>query len=154
MPLLELLWREKWSNQDGPCALVLSPTRELAMQTYDVLKKIGIRHDFSTGLVIGGNQSVETEAKVIQRTNIIIGTPGRICHHLDQTYGFSLDQIMLFVLDEADRMLDMGFKKELDQIISSLPPKRYMDVITRTIARALKFLKKCQFDTTIINWSK
>ena len=59
MPLLELLWREKWSNQDGPCALVLSPTRELAMQTYDVLKKIGIRHDFSTGLVIGGNQSVE-----------------------------------------------------------------------------------------------
>ena len=124
IPLLELLWREKWSNNDGPAALVLSPTRELAMQTYDVLKRIGIRHEFSTGLVIGGNQSVEEEAKVIAKTNIIIGTPGRVCHHLDQTYGFDLDQIKMFVLDEADRMLDMGFKKELDQIVSFLPKQR------------------------------
>jgi len=75
--------------------------------------------------VIGGNQSVEEESKVISKTNIIIGTPGRVCHHLDQTYGFDLDNILMFVLDEADRMLDMGFKKELDQIISFLPNKRY-----------------------------
>ena len=64
IPLLELLWREKVSKLDGPVALVLSPTRELATQTYDVLRKIAIRHDFSAGLIIGKNQKVDDEAKV------------------------------------------------------------------------------------------
>ena len=54
IPVMEKLWTERWTNQDGPGAVVLSPTRELAMQTYDVLKTIGIRHPFSAGLIIGG----------------------------------------------------------------------------------------------------
>ena len=64
IPLLETLWREKVSKLDGPVAVVLSPTRELATQTYDVLRKIAIRHDFSAGLIIGKNQRVDDEAKV------------------------------------------------------------------------------------------
>jgi ATP-dependent RNA helicase DDX10/DBP4 len=57
LQVLECLWRQKWSAIDGLGALIISPTRELAYQTFDVLKKIGKHHDFSAGLVIGGKVS-------------------------------------------------------------------------------------------------
>ena len=69
--------------------------------------------------------TIDQDFQAIASLNIIIATPGRLCQHLDQTYGFNLDNLLMFVLDEADRMLDMGFKNELDQIVSFLPQKRY-----------------------------
>ena len=71
IPLLEILWSNRWTQIDGVGGLVLSPTRELSMQIYDVLRKIGLKHDFSAGLVTGG-KSVEEEAKVISKTHIIV----------------------------------------------------------------------------------
>lgn len=79
IPLLEKLWTERWTNQDSTAAVVLSPTRELAMQTYDVLRTIAIRHDFSASLIIGGQtggKNFKEEAGAIGRMNIIIATPG------------------------------------------------------------------------------
>ena len=72
-----------WSNEDNLGAMIISPTRELALQTYEVLRKVGKRHDFSAGLIIGG-KDLEDEQQRIQNTNIIIGTPGRILQHFDE----------------------------------------------------------------------
>ena len=96
----------------------------MATKTYDVLKTIGIRHDFSACLIIGGQTGGKTfkdEAGALGRMNIIIATPGRLCQHLSETAGFDLDNVMMFVLDEADRMLDMGFKAQIDKVVSYLP---------------------------------
>ena len=68
IPLLELLWRERWSGMDGMGALVISPTRELAYQTFEVLRKVGCCHDFSAGLVMGG-KDIEMEKGPITQGN-------------------------------------------------------------------------------------
>ncbi|KAH8927070.1 DEAD-domain-containing protein [Atractiella rhizophila] len=118
--VLERLWREKWAREDGVGAVVLSPTRELAMQIFDVLRQIGRFHNFSAGLLIGG-KSLEEEQARLGKMNILVCTPGRLLQHLDQTAGFDVANLMILVLDEADRLLDMGFQSTLTAIIEHLP---------------------------------
>ncbi|KAL5266020.1 hypothetical protein ACHWQZ_G006616 [Mnemiopsis leidyi] len=133
VPLLECLWREKWSPNMGVGALVITPTRELAYQIYEVLKKVGCKHDFSAGLIIGG-KSVEEERGRIQRTNILIATPGRLLQHMDQTAGFNCDLLQLLVLDEADRILDMGFSTAMKYILENLPRERQTLLFSATLS--------------------
>ncbi|KAL3919060.1 MAG: hypothetical protein SGILL_003946 [Bacillariaceae sp.] len=131
IPLLELLYRKGWTPQDGVGAIVLSPTRELAGQLFAVLRKIGRNHSFSLGLLMGGRnknkQKFEKndfvrEQQAIPTTNILICTPGRLLQHLEQTPYFSVDSLQMLVLDEADRILDMGFRDQLVRILDYLPP--------------------------------
>ncbi|CAG8661421.1 6218_t:CDS:2, partial [Acaulospora colombiana] len=84
IPVLENLLRNKWGPQDGLGALIISPTRELAMQIFDVLRIIGCFHTFSAGLVIGG-KNLKEESDRLSRMNILVATPGRLLQHLDQT---------------------------------------------------------------------
>lgn len=141
IPVLEKLYRERWTEFDGLGALIISPTRELAMQTYEVLTKIGGHTSFSAGLVIGG-KDVKFELERISRINILIGTPGRILQHLDQAVGLSTTNLQMLVLDEADRCLDMGFKKTLDAIISNLPPSRQTLLFSATQSQSLADLAR------------
>ncbi|KAI3385812.1 hypothetical protein SNEBB_002235 [Seison nebaliae] len=120
IPILELLYKKRWSKIDGLGALVITPTRELAYQIFNVLQRIGKFHDFSAGLVIGG-KFMKKEAEVIRTTNIIICTPGRLLHHMDETWNFNADNIQLLVLDEADRMLEMGFEETMINILQNIP---------------------------------
>jgi ATP-dependent RNA helicase DDX10/DBP4 len=94
IPLLELLFRRKWGPHDGLGAVVISPTRELAVQTFDVLRKIGGYHTFSAGLVIGGKK-FEEESKRVSKMNVLIATPGRLLQHLDQAVGFDCDNLQV-----------------------------------------------------------
>lgn len=124
IPILEILHRSKWGPLDGLGALILSPTRELALQIFSVLRSIGSFHTFSAGLIIGGKgggNEVGHEAARLSRMNIIVATPGRLLQHLDQTIGFDVSNLQMLVLDEADRILDMGFEKTLDAILENLP---------------------------------
>lgn len=123
IPVLERLYREAWTAQDGLGAIVLSPTRELAVQTFEVLRKIGQKHGFSAGLIIGG-KDLKAEKEVISKMNILIATPGRLLQHMDQTSNFVWDNLQVLVLDEADRILDLGFSKTVDAIIKQLPRSR------------------------------
>ncbi|KAG8824879.1 ATP-dependent RNA helicase dbp4, partial [Serendipita sp. 399] len=123
IPVLELLLRRKWGPQDGLGALIISPTRELAMQIFEVLRNIGIYHTFSAGLVIGG-KNLKEESERLSRMNILVATPGRLLQHMDQTVGFNCDNLQLLILDEADRILDMGFSKAVNAIIAHLPASR------------------------------
>ncbi|KAJ3476939.1 hypothetical protein NLG97_g8976 [Lecanicillium saksenae] len=115
VPLLEKLHRAQWTEYDGLGALVISPTRELAVQIFEVLRKIGRYHSFSAGLVIGG-KNLKEEADRLVRMNILVCTPGRMLQHLDQTAGFDANNLQVLVLDEADRIMDMGFQSAVDAL--------------------------------------
>lgn len=141
IPVLELLWHNKWSNMDGLGALIISPTRELALQTFEVLRKIGKHHDFSAGLVIGGKDLTEEQGK-IRGTNIIICTPGRLLQHFDETASFHCDDLKALVLDEADRILDLGFKTTMNAIIENLPEDRKTLLYSATQTKSVKDLAR------------
>ncbi|ANB13878.1 RNA-dependent ATPase HCA4 [Sugiyamaella lignohabitans] len=141
IPVLERLYRQKWNQQDGLGALIISPTRELAIQIFQVLRKIGRAHSLSAGLVIGG-KDVQVESERLARLNILIGTPGRLLQHLDQTAGFDVSNLQMLVLDEADRILDMGFKKSLDAIIDNLPTTRQTLLFSATQTKTVSDLAR------------
>lgn len=96
VPLLERLFRERWGHGDGLGALVISPTRELALQIFEVLRAIGHKHLLSAGLVIGGKDFTEEQSRIL-RMNILVATPGRFLQHLEQTPAFSVDTLQMLV---------------------------------------------------------
>lgn len=123
IPVLENLYRAKCTELDGLRALILSPTRELAIQINNVLRKIGRYHDFPTGLITGGN-SLKEEQRGLYKMNILVSTPGRMLQHLGQDSLLNVSNFQMLVLDEADRIMDMGFQKEVDEIVKYLPKER------------------------------
>ncbi|GAA5839325.1 hypothetical protein JCM9279_005906 [Rhodotorula babjevae] len=141
IPVLEVLLRKRWGPQDGLGALVISPTRELAVQIFEVLRKIGHQHQFSAGLVIGG-KNLKDEQDRLSRMNILVATPGRLLQHMDQTLGFECDHLQLLVLDEADRILDMGFSASLNAIIANLPRSRQTLLFSATQTKSVKDLAR------------
>lgn len=141
VPLLELLWCERWSSVDGMGALVLSPTRELAYQTFEVLRKVGCRHDFSAGLITGG-KDLAVEKQLIQQTNIVISTPGRLLQHMEETVGFDCSALQILILDEADRILDLGFQHTVNAIIENLPPQRQTLLFSATQTKSVRDLAR------------
>ncbi|KLJ09328.1 ATP-dependent RNA helicase DBP4 [Blastomyces silverae] len=141
VPLLEVLYHKQWTEYDGLGALVLSPTRELAIQIFEVLRKIGRHHTFSAGLVIGG-KSLQEEQERLGRMNILVCTPGRMLQHMDQTAAFDTNHIQLLVLDEADRIMDMGFQSTVDAIIDHLPKERQTMLFSATQTKKVSDLAR------------
>ncbi|KAG7357888.1 superfamily II DNA/RNA helicase [Nitzschia inconspicua] len=149
IPLLETLYRQGFTPHDGVGAIVLSPTRELAGQLFAVLRKIGKFHSFSLGLVMGGqnknkqkfdNNDFVREQQALPTTNILICTPGRLLQHLEQTPYFNVDSLQMLVLDEADRILDMGFRDQLIKILDYLPTERQTLLFSATQTKSVKDL--------------
>lgn len=141
VPVLEKLYHSRWTNYDGLGALIISPTRELAVQIFDVLRKIGRYHEFSAGLVIGG-KSLKEEAERIDRMNILVCTPGRMLQHLDQRFGFNVDDLQILVLDEADRIMDMGFQSAVDALVEHLPKERQTLLFSATQSKKVSDLAR------------
>ena len=101
--------------------LILLPTRELAVQCYEVSGKLAAFSDVSVALIAGGLPMRPQEAELRRRPEIVIATPGRLIDHLENTPQFNLDSIEILVLDEADRMLEAGFEAELERIVAACP---------------------------------
>lgn len=141
IPVLENLYRRKWAELDGLGALILSPTRELAIQIFEVLRKIGRYHTFSAGLVIGG-KSLQEERERLGRMNILVCTPGRMLQHMDQTALFETDNLQMLVLDEADRIMDMGFQSTVDAIVEHLPKHRQTLLFSATQTKKVSDLAR------------
>uniref|UniRef100_A0A673H4W3 ATP-dependent RNA helicase n=1 Tax=Sinocyclocheilus rhinocerous TaxID=307959 RepID=A0A673H4W3_9TELE len=151
IPILECLYREQWTAMDGLGALIISPTRELAYQIYEVLRKVGKNHEFSAGLVIGG-KDLKDESEKIHRTNIIICTPGRLLQHMDETATFHASNLHMLVLDEADRILDMGFTDTLNAIVENLPTTRQTLLFSATQTRSVRDLARLSLKNPEYVW--
>ncbi|HEX7407018.1 MAG TPA: DEAD/DEAH box helicase [Candidatus Binatia bacterium] len=138
IPLVERLNAARRGGQPGT-ALVLAPTRELAEQTHGWTQRLGC--GLRATLVVGGVAYGPQLAAFRSRPAIIIATPGRLVDHLERGT-VSLREVCILVLDEADRMLDMGFKPQLDRIMRVLPTPRQTLLFSATLAPELGALAR------------
>jgi ATP-dependent RNA helicase RhlE len=113
-------------------ALILTPTRELAAQILGDLKDLGKHTPLTAAAIFGGVGMGPQESAFRRKVNVLVATPGRLLDHLQSNYA-RLDDIEHFVLDEADRMLDMGFLPDVKRIIGRLPEKRQTLLFSATM---------------------
>uniref|UniRef100_A0A336MAU9 ATP-dependent RNA helicase n=1 Tax=Culicoides sonorensis TaxID=179676 RepID=A0A336MAU9_CULSO len=148
IPIIECLFTKKWSRMDGIGAIIISPTRELAHQIFETLRKIGRYHDFSAGLIIGG-RNVKFESSRMDQMNILICTPGRLLQHMDENAMFNCTSMQILVLDEADRCLDLGFSQTMNAIIENLPPERQTLLFSATQTKDVKDLARLSLTSPV-----
>ncbi|KAL4979186.1 ATP-dependent RNA helicase has1 [Aspergillus desertorum] len=121
IPAIEMLSALRFKPRNGTGVIVVSPTRELALQIFGVARELLTAHSQTYGIVIGGaNRRAEAE-KLTKGVNLLIATPGRLLDHLQNTPGFIFKNLKTLVIDEADRILEVGFEDEMRQIIKILP---------------------------------
>jgi ATP-dependent RNA helicase DDX18/HAS1 len=121
IPAIEMLHSLRFKPRNGTGVIVVSPTRELALQIFGVARELMEHHSQTYGIVIGGaNRRAEAE-KLAKGVNLLIATPGRLLDHLQNTQGFVFKNIKALVIDEADRILEVGFEDEMKQVIKILP---------------------------------
>ncbi|MDD5482682.1 MAG: DEAD/DEAH box helicase [Kiritimatiellae bacterium] len=123
---------QRLGQKPGQRGLVLVPTRELAMQVNDALVKITPVYKLKTTVVIGGASMHEQLLRLKQNPQIIIATPGRLNDHIEH-HRLRLDDVGVLVLDEADRMLDMGFLPQIERILKTIPRARQTMLFSATI---------------------
>ena len=121
IPAVELLLKVGFKPRNGTGILVIAPTRELALQIYGVIKELCEFHHFTHGLVMGGaNRKAEVD-RLTKGVNLLVGTPGRLLDHLQNTRAFVYKHLCGLVIDEADRILEIGFEQEMKDILQRLP---------------------------------
>jgi len=121
IPAVEMLSALRFKPRNGTGVIVVSPTRELALQIFGVARELMAHHSQTYGIVIGGaNRRAEAE-KLAKGVNLIIATPGRLLDHLQNTQGFLFKNLKALIIDEADRILEIGFEDEMRQIVKILP---------------------------------
>ena len=124
-------------NLRAPQVLILCPTRELAVQVAEEVAKLALFKRGVRELPIYGGQSYDRQLRGLREgAQIIIGTPGRVMDHLERRT-LRLDHVGMIVLDEADRMLDMGFREDIETILSQAPAERQTVFLSATMPRAI-----------------
>lgn len=140
LPILDYLGYETPRAEPGrPLALVLAPTRELAIQIGQSLHSYGKHVRFRQALVYGGVGQNEQVRSLKKGAHVLVATPGRLIDLMDQGH-VQLSDVEIFVLDEADRMLDMGFMPAINKIIARLPEDRQSMFFSATIAPKIRQL--------------
>jgi ATP-dependent RNA helicase RhlE len=130
LPILERLN----AGDARPAALVLAPTRELAGQIVDDAREVAEAKGLTVAAVYGG-VGIERQAKNARRAHLLVATPGRLLDLMNRG-DITLDRIRILVLDEADRMMDMGFRPDLERIVSRTPSQRQTLLFSATLAGA------------------
>ena len=133
LPILQKLYTEKMDGSRKSRALILTPTRELAIQIQENFVLYGKHLPLKSVVIFGGVSQVGQVEQLRRGAQILVATPGRLNDLIGQGY-IHLDQIEIFVLDEADRMLDMGFIHDVKRVIAQLPPKRQTLFFSATMA--------------------
>ncbi|OJD30741.1 atp-dependent rna helicase drs1 [Diplodia corticola] len=132
IPILErLLYRPK--KVATTRVAILMPTRELAVQCFNVAKKLAAFTDITFAQIVGGFSLREQENTLKQRPDVVIATPGRFIDHMRNSPSFAVDTLEILVLDEADRMLEDGFADELNEILTTIPPSRQTMLFSATM---------------------
>jgi ATP-dependent RNA helicase DDX54/DBP10 len=134
IPMIEKL--KSHSAKVGARAIVLSPSRELALQTLKVVKEMGRGTDLRSTLLVGGDSLEDQFGSMASNPDIIIATPGRF-EHLKVEMGLELSSVKYVVFDEADRLFEMGFAAQLTEIMHSLPTTRQTLLFSATLPKSL-----------------
>ena len=141
LPLLQILSKQSNSNHRKIRALILTPTRELAAQIYDNVVEYSNYLQLRSTVIFGGVNQKPQVSKIRNGIDILIATPGRLLD-LENQRLLSLRNIEILVLDEADRMLDMGFQRDINKIMNLLPSKRQNLLFSATFSKEIKRLAK------------
>jgi ATP-dependent RNA helicase RhlE len=140
LPVLQLLQQsDSGERKRHPRVLVLTPTRELAAQVHESVRDYGAYLPFRSSVIFGGVSINPQKQKLIKGVDIVVATPGRLLDHLQQR-SIDLSKIEILVLDEADRMLDMGFIRDIRKILNAIPKKRQTLLFSATFSQEIKTL--------------
>lgn len=142
LPILSNLKGKTLTKNRHINVLVLVPTRELAIQVEKVFRQFGkaLPFPFKSFAVYGG-ASINPQMKSLQNVNVLVATPGRLLE-LSESNAMHFDELSCLVLDEADKMLNLGFKKEMDKILSLLPVKRQNLLFSATLSPEVQKVEK------------
>ena len=140
LPMLTLLEAGR-ARARMPRTLILEPTRELAAQVAENFEKYGKNHRLSMALIIGGVSFEDQNKKLDRGVDVLIATPGRLLDQFDRGK-ILLTGVEILVIDEADRMLDMGFIDDIEKIVSRLPPRRQTMLFSATMDQQIERLTK------------
>ena len=145
IPAIELLVRASFKPRNGTGAIIISPTRELSIQTYGVVRELMKYHTQTHGLVIGGaNRKTEAD-KLTKGVSLLVCTPGRLLDHLHNSRGFIFKNLKCLIMDEADRILQIGFEEEMHQILRLLPENRQTMLFSATMTKNVQDLANVSF---------
>ncbi|OZV69080.1 DEAD/DEAH box helicase [Winogradskyella aurantia] len=139
LPLLYLLSEHPKEKYRPIRALILTPTRELAAQVYANVKEYGEFLNLRSAVIFGGVNQNPQVAAIRQGIDILVATPGRLLD-LENQGALSLKRVEIFVLDEADRMLDMGFLRDIERVMNLMPSKRQNLMFSATFSKDIKKL--------------
>ncbi|MEQ8600421.1 MAG: DEAD/DEAH box helicase [Devosia sp.] len=140
LPMLTLLEKGR-ARARMPRTLILEPTRELAAQVADNFEKYGKNHRLTMALIIGGVSFEDQNKKLDRGVDVLIATPGRLLDQFERGK-ILLTGVEILVIDEADRMLDMGFIDDIEKIVSRLPPRRQTMLFSATMDNQIERLTK------------
>ena len=140
LPMLTLLENGR-ARARMPRTLILEPTRELAAQVSENFEKYGKNHRISMALIIGGVSFEEQNKKLDRGVDVLIATPGRLLDQIERGK-IMLNGVEILVIDEADRMLDMGFIDDIEKICGRLPPRRQTMLFSATMSKEIERLTK------------
>jgi len=142
VPAVELVYKLKFMPRNGTGIIIISPTRELSMQTFGVLRELLKHHYHTYGLIMGGANRTSEAQKLAKGINILVATPGRLLDHLQNTKDFLFKNLQCLIIDEADRILDVGFEEEMKKIVKLLPKKRQTMLFSATTTKKTEDLVK------------
>lgn len=145
IPAVELLRKLSFKPRQGTGVVVVTPTRELALQILEVASSLERYHSQTYGVLIGGaNRKTEAE-KLAKGCCLLIATPGRLLDHLQNTKGFIFSGLKALIIDEADRILEVGFEQEMRQILALLPKSRQTLLFSATQTTKVEDLARLSF---------
>ncbi|KAH8416441.1 hypothetical protein KR222_004042, partial [Zaprionus bogoriensis] len=127
LPVVERLQAQlpRIKRTDGVLALIIVPTRELAVQTYELFQKLLKPYTWIVpGALLGGESRKSEKARLRKGINVLLGTPGRLVDHLLHTASFKLSKLQFLILDEADRLLELGYERDVKQLVEAIDKQR------------------------------
>lgn len=145
LPILEKLLQ----TPQGLFALCLAPTRELAFQIGEQLEALGAGINVRVVTIVGGVDMIDQAIALAKKPHIVVSTPGRICDHLENTKGFNLRNLKFLVMDEADRLLNMDFEKEIDKILQVIPRERSTYLFSATMTSKVAKLQRASLSQPV-----
>lgn len=138
LPILDSLFKD----QTPLYCCVMAPTRELAIQIHEQFEALGSCIGVRSVVLVGGMDMMTQSIALSKKPHVIVCTPGRLIDHLENTKGFNLKQLKYFVLDEADRLLDLDFGKEIEKVLKVIPRDRNTLLFSATMTSKVEKLQR------------